>query len=100
MAGHIFKAAGIIRTGFEYQDLIGIDLLIAFYREPDRYHWVELESEDNNAEYLDDIVAARPDGSFEFTQVKFTVDPTEYSLDWDWLLAKRPKGTSLLAKMD
>ncbi|WP_193369333.1 hypothetical protein [Pelagibius marinus] len=98
MASRIFKAAGIIRTGFEYQDLIGIDLLIKFYREPDRYLWVELESEDESAEYLDDIVAARSDGSFEFIQVKFTVNPTEHRLDWQWLLAKRPNGTSLLEK--
>ena len=47
---------------------------------------------------LDDIVAERADGGIELTQVKFTVDPDRYMLDWDWLLARKPKGSSLLRK--
>ena len=47
---------------------------------------------------LDDVVAARKDGSYEFIQVKFTVDADRYELDWDWLLAKTKNGTSMLEK--
>ncbi len=98
MAKHSFKTSGIARSGFEYQDLVGIEVLLKFYRDPNLYHWVELESEDKKARKLDDVVAARRDGSFELLQVKFTADPTRYFLGWDWLLAKKDKGTSLLKK--
>jgi hypothetical protein len=92
------KTAGITRTAFEYQDLIGIEVLIDFFRNPDRYAWVELESEDRAAGYLDDVVALRKDGKFEYTQVKFTVNPDRYPLSWDWLLQSRAHGTSRLKK--
>jgi hypothetical protein len=79
------KHAAITRAAFDYQDLIGIEVLIDFFRDPRRYQWVELESEDRSAGYLDDVVALRADGKFEYTQVKFTVDPDRYPLSWDWL---------------
>jgi hypothetical protein len=93
-----FKIAGIPRTGFEYQDLIGIEVLLRFYRDPNLFHWVELESDEARVGKLDDVVAARKDGTFELMQVKFTVDPNRYFLDWDWLLERKGKGTSLLQK--
>lgn len=92
------KPAAITRAAFEYQDLIGIEVLIAFFRDPGRYEWVELESEDRLAGYLDDVVALRTDGKFEYTQVKFTVDPDQYPLSWDWLLERKEHGTSRLKK--
>jgi hypothetical protein len=95
---HNIKSAAIIRSGFEYQDLIGIEILIEYFRDPNKYEWVSLEAENSEAKYLDDVVAARRDGLFEYTQVKFTVDPDVYPLDWDWLLAKEGKGSSLLQK--
>lgn len=98
MSAHVFKIPGIIRSGFEYQDLIGLELLVAFFRDPEKYLWVELESEDPAVGYLDDIVAARPDQTFELCQVKFTPDPETYFLDWEWLLQKKPRGTSFLRK--
>ncbi len=57
-----------------------------------------LEADDTDNRALDDVVAARKDGSYEFVQVKFTVDSDRYELDWDWLLAKTKKGTSMLEK--
>lgn len=98
MAEHNFKTAGILRAAFDYQDLIGIEVLIRFYRDPKLFHWVELESNEPQAGKLDDVVAARQDGSYELYQVKFSVDPSEYQLDWDWLLTRKPKGTSLIQK--
>lgn len=73
-------------------------MLIQYYHDPDRYSWVQLESEDQNFGALDDVVAALPDGSFELMQVKFTPKPDAYFLDWDWLLEKKPNGTSKLEK--
>lgn len=98
MGGSSIKNAAITRVGFDYQDLIGIELLIDYYQEPDRYLWVQLESEDDEFRSLDDVVAARSDGTFELTQVKFTPKPDEYHLDWKWLLERKPKGTSRLRK--
>lgn len=92
------KAPGIIRAGFEYQDLVGIEVLIDHFRDPDLYDWVELESEDKKIQALDDVVAMRKDGSVEYLQVKFTVDPYRYPLDWDWLLASKGSGSTMLSK--
>ena len=92
------KPAAITRAGYEYQDLAGIEVLIRQYRDPELYAWVLLEADDTNYRALDDVVAARKDGSYEFVQVKFTVDSDRYDLDWDWLLAKTKNGTSMLEK--
>lgn len=92
------KRAAIPRAGYEYQDLAGIEVLIRHYRDPDLYAWVQLEADDTKCRALDDVVAARKDGSYEFVQVKFTVDSDRYELDWDWLLAKTKNGTSMLEK--
>jgi len=98
MAKVEIKPAAITRAGYEYQDLVGIEVLIRHYRDPEFYAWVLLEADDTDYRALDDVVAARKDGSYEFVQVKFTVDPGRYELDWDWLLAKTGKGTSMLEK--
>lgn len=92
------ERTAITRAGYEYQDLAGIDLLIKHYRDPDLYDWVMLEADDTAFRSLDDVVAARKDGSFELVQVKFTVDSERYVLDWSWLLDKSENGKSMLAK--
>src|SRR3990172_3960915 len=98
MARVQIKRAAIPRAGYEYQDLAGIEVLIRQYRDPELYAWIQLEADDTNSRSLDDVVAKRKDGSYEFIQVKFTVDSDSYELDWDWLLTKSEKGTSLLEK--
>jgi hypothetical protein len=92
------KPAVITRAGYEYQDLIGIEVLIRHYRDPELYAWVLLEADDTEYRALDDVVGARNDGSYELLQVKFTIDSDRYELDWDWLLAKTKSGTSMLEK--
>jgi len=91
------KRTTITRAGYEYQDLVGIEVLIDFYRNPDKYTWVKLEAEDKGNS-LDDVIAARANGSFDYIQVKFTVDSSDYPLDWKWLTEKSKHGTSMLAK--
>lgn len=92
------KTAAIPRAGYEYQDLAGIEVLLRQYRDPGLFKWVLLEADDTKYKSLDDVVAARADGTFEFVQVKFTVDSEKYELDWPWLLAKSKAGTSMLNK--
>ena len=92
------KTAAIPRAGYEYQDLAGIEVLLRHYRDPGLFNWVKLEADDSQFKALDDVVAERVDGSYEFVQVKFTVDSERYELDWPWLLEKSGKGTSMLAK--
>lgn len=96
--GHNYKPTTITRIGFEYQDLVAIETLLAFYRDPARYQWVEIEASDPSFKAVDDVVACLADGRYELTQVKFAVDPDnpDTVLNWDWLLAKKPKGKSLL----
>lgn len=99
MAGNkTIKFTAITRAGYEYQDLVGIDVLIRHYRDPALFEWVQLESDDPSVRSLDDVVAKRTDGSIEYLQVKFTVDPAKYLLNWDYLLSKKENGTSMLAK--
>ena len=100
--GHDFKRnSGSLRAGFLYQDLVAIETLINFYRNRNLYKWVQIEAEESEFQSIEDVVACRPDGLFELTQVKFTVDPDAPTnrLCWEWLMeAKGDKGTSLLQK--
>lgn len=98
MSSPKLKRVAAARIGLEYQDLVGIEVLIRFFRDPHSYSWVEVESQDPDVGFLDDIVVARSNGSFEYTQVKFTADPDAYFLSWDWLLESSAKGTSRLHK--
>jgi hypothetical protein len=94
------KRAGVLRAAFDYQDLVGIELLVRFYRDRALYQWVELEADDPAYASIDDVVACRADGSLEMLQVKFTPDPEAKgaALDWSWLTTRARKGSSLLQK--
>lgn len=100
MPGHDYKTPGVLRAAFQYQDLVAVETLIDFYRQRDRYEWVQLDAEDHRFRSVDDVVACRPDGTYELTQVKFTPDPDaeRNTLSWQWLTTARPHGTSLLQK--
>ena len=82
-----FKRPGYLRAGFQYQDLVAIEILINFYRQRDLYSWVQLEAEDDSFRSIEDVVACRPDGLYELTQVKFTADPDApaNALSCEWL---------------
>ena len=99
-AGHDFKRTGVVRGGFEYQDLVAVEVLIRFLRDRDLYEWVQVEAEDTAYQAIDDVVACRRDGQLELTQVKFTPDPLhpDRNLSWEWLTRRKPNGTSLLQK--
>ena len=96
----ILKRPGLIRAGFEYQDLIAVEILINFYRQRDLYAWVQLDAEDQAFRSVEDVVACTPDGRYELTQVKFTADPdaSANSLSWAWLTANGGARKSLLQK--
>ena len=97
---HNYKRVGLLRAGFQYQDLIAIETLIDFYRHSDLYQWVQIEAEDQSFRSIEDVVACRPDGLYELTQVKFTADPglEANRLSWHWLTTKTRHGKSLLQK--
>ena len=89
MPGHDFKKnSGSLRAGFLYQDLVAVEILINFYRKRNLYEWVQIEAEDSEFQSVEDVVACRPDGRYELTQVKFTVDP--------WQDQAHPPSTGLL----
>lgn len=94
------KAAGFIRAGFQYQDLVAIESLIDFYRDRTRFQWIKVEADDSRFRAIDDVVACLPDGRFELTQVKFSgaTRNGKAPLDWAWLTASKPRGKSLLQK--
>ena len=46
MTGHHYKTPGLIRAGFQYQDLVAVEILINFYRKRNLYAWVKLDAED------------------------------------------------------
>lgn len=98
---HGYKKPGILRAGFYYQDLIGIEILVDFYRDRNLYQWVSVEAGQAFGA-IDDVVACRLDGRFDLTQVKFTADPASPSspLGWSWLLDVDggPRARSLLQK--
>ena len=97
---HNFKRPGLLRAGFQYQDLAAIETLIDFYRQPSLYQWIQVDAEDQSFRSIEDIVACRSDGLYELTQVKFTSDPefAANSLSWGWLTHKSKSGMSLLQK--
>ena len=98
--GHDYKKPGLLRAGFEYQDLVAIKILIDFYQKRDRYAWVRLEAEGPEFKSIDDVVACRPDGLYELTQVKFTGDPEspDNKLSWAWLTTNDGPKKSWLQK--
>ena len=101
MSGHDFKIPGLIRAGFQYQDLVAIEILINFYRQRNLYSWVQLEAEDQAFRSIEDVVACISDGLYELTQVKFTADPDapDNNLSWGWLTRRKSEqATSLLQK--
>ena len=101
MTGHDYKRTGLLRAGFQYQDLVAIEILINFYRQRDLYAWVQLEAEDQEFRSVEDVVACRPDGLYELIQVKFTADPdaSANSLSWRWLTSNgSTRKKSLLQK--
>jgi hypothetical protein len=73
---------GAIRGGFDYQDIIALEMLVDFLEHPKRYEWIQVEADD--AGYLDDVVALRADGILEAVQVKFTTDPEGPGGEWTW----------------
>jgi len=101
MASNI-KPTQLTRSGYEYQDLVCIGFIIDWYNDPQKYEWVRIEGdiEQEKLKGLDDVICKRSDGSFELTQVKFTIDPSrdDLALSFHWLLKKKRNGTSLLQK--
>ena len=100
MANHDFTRSGVLRGGFQYQDLVAIEILIDYYADANLYDWVQLDAEDSEYQSIDDVVARRPDKRYELTQVKFAADPDSRAskLSWTWLTKRNGARRSLLQK--
>jgi len=99
------KRSAIIYAGYRYQTLQGVMLLAEWLTSPTRYKAVRFECDDSDIapQALDDVVAVRADGKYDYTQVKYTPDEslTNYPLSWDWLLtvgAAKKNSRSFLRK--
>lgn len=87
------KNTAITSAGYIYQNRQGLRVLCDWLDAPTRYIRVKFECDDE-AEAptgLDDIVIERSDGRQDLQQVKFTPNPNEHLLSWDWLLEKTGK---------
>lgn len=97
------KHTQLTRTGYSYQDLFCIRLLVDWFHNPSLYQWVAIEGAQtahHKFKGLDDVIALNQDGRYELYQVKFTIDSRrdDLRLSFDWLLNKKQRGTSLLQK--
>lgn len=91
--------SGARRRGDEYQDFIGLEVLVDWLGHSDRYQWVKFEAD--GAGYLDDVVALKADGTLILKQVKYSNHPDDSNdpLTWDDLLLRKSNSpTSLLEK--
>ncbi len=79
-----------------------IRMLINWFHEPEKYQWMSIEGnkELGNVKSLDDVICVTSSGEYELYQIKFTIDSgrDDLRLDFDWLLQKKPKGSSLIEK--
>ncbi|MFL1500629.1 ATP-binding protein [Pseudomonas sp. S191] len=99
----LIKPTQLTRVGYSYQDLVCIKILLDWFHDPSKYQWVSIEStgtDEGMLNGLDDVVAFDGGGRYELYQVKFTIDSerADLALGFDWLLKKKPNGTSLLKK--
>lgn len=98
------KSTSLIKVGYDYQNLIGVKVLLDWYQDIEQYKWFKFECdskiEGSDLKGLDDIVAFRSDNTYDLYQVKFT-GGGGYFLDFEWLLEKTGKtnrSKSLLQK--
>lgn len=96
------KPSQLTRVGYSYQDLMCIRTLINWFHDPEKYQWMSIEGNQGvgHIKSLDDVICFTASGEYELYQVKFTIDSErdDLRLDFDWLLKKKSKGTSLIEK--
>lgn len=94
--------ASSLRGGWDYQDIVALDLVVEMLEHPDRYQWIQVEADEAGS--LDDVTALCRDGGLVARQVKFSTDPASPDDSWTWeMLLKEEQGKrgprpSLLAK--
>ena len=79
------------RAGFDYQDIVALDLVVKMMTHPDRYQWIQVERDDVGC--LDDVTALKRNGEFVYWQIKFAVDPEAKGDSYTWKkLLEQEKG--------
>jgi hypothetical protein len=83
------KRSGTRRLGDDYQDIVGLEILIDWLEHSDKYRWVKVEADDFGA--LDDVTAELTNGTLLVRQVKFSTHPQNEGdrLSWDTLLEQK-----------
>lgn len=97
----VIKPSQLTRVGYTYQDLICIRMLVNWFHEPVKYQWMSIEgNRELDIKSLDDVICLTAGGEYELYQVKFTTDSSrnDLMLNFEYLLEKKPKGTSLIQK--
>lgn len=96
------KPSQLTRVGYTYQDFMCLQILTNWFHDPSKYQWMSIEGnkELGNVNSLDDVICFTENGEYELYQVKFTTDSNrdDLRLDFEWLLERKPKGTSLIQK--
>ncbi|HAI7058856.1 AAA family ATPase [Proteus mirabilis] len=102
MTSSKIKPSQLTRVGYTYQDLMCIRMLINWFHDPEKYQWMIIEGNHglSHVKSLDDVICYTAEGEYELYQVKFTIDSErdDLRLDFDWLLKKKSRGTSLIEK--
>lgn len=105
MNSEALKSSAIPYGGYRYQSLYGTSVLAKWLESPSTYDRMKFEADDaeDAPRGLDDIVAVRANGKYDYWQVKYTPPLSEEStaLGWQWLLARnksKPRSKSLLRK--
>lgn len=102
MPNEYVKSSATPYAGYRYQTLRGVHILVDWLCSPTLYTQVKFECDDRSVgpQGLDDLIALRPDGKFDYWQVKYTPPEAagEYFLDWEWLTGTSTKSSRSLVQ--
>ncbi len=102
MPNEYVKSSATPYAGYRYQTLRGVHILVDWLYSPTLYTQVKFECDDRSVgpQGLDDLIALRPDGKFDYWQVKYTPPEAagEYFLDWEWLTGTSTKSSRSLVQ--
>jgi hypothetical protein len=74
--------SGALRSGYDYQDIVAMDILVDWLEHEDKYVWIKVEVD--GAGYLDDVVVKLSDGRVDGKQVKYSNHPNDVDDPWTW----------------
>lgn len=89
--------SAVRRAGDDYQDIVAIEIAVQMLERPSEFDYMRIEADDEGKS-IDDVIIKRSDNSFNFYQIKYTLNE-QLECDWDYFLDhESPKSTSRLYK--